>query len=165
MFTVSSRHNIVIIVHSALKSPAPSLPLTADGEWETTSFCGSWVEGRTAGGSRNFLSYWQNPRFSFTLCDEPDVPSGVNVKISLHQSCPDTELLPIGFHVYKVRLGHFVPFINWALKGVFCFIFTIKHVCNFLIACASPQLQQTGRDVLNFSEWVRASILNWSIWF
>ncbi|XP_037537621.1 calpain-10 [Nematolebias whitei] len=90
---------------SALKSPAPSLPLTADGEWETTSFCGSWVEGRTAGGSRNFLSYWQNPRFSFTVCDEPDVPSGVNVKISLHQSCPDTDLLPIGFHVYKVPRG------------------------------------------------------------
>ncbi|XP_017277596.1 calpain-10 isoform X2 [Kryptolebias marmoratus] len=90
---------------SALKSPAPSLPLTADGEWETSSFRGSWVEGRTAGGSRNFLSYWQNPCFSFPVCDEPDVTSGVNVRITLHQSRPDTDLLPIGFHVYKVPGG------------------------------------------------------------
>lgn len=92
----------VHVLLSALKSPAPSLPLTTDGEWETIYFRGMWVEGRTAGGSRNFLSYWQNPRFPFTVCDEPAVTSGVNVRITLHQSRPDTDLHPIGFHVYKV---------------------------------------------------------------
>ncbi|XP_012730137.2 calpain-10 [Fundulus heteroclitus] len=89
---------------SALKSPAPSLPLTTDGEWETIFFRGSWTEGRTAGGSRNFPSYWQNPCFPFTVCDdEPALTSGEAVRITLHQSCPDTDLHPIGFHVYKVQ--------------------------------------------------------------
>ncbi|XP_049889534.1 calpain-10 [Epinephelus moara] len=90
---------------SALKSPAPSLPLTTDGEWETSYFRGSWVEGSTAGGSRNFLSHWQNPCFPFTVCDESAVTSGVNVRITLHQSCPDTNLHPIGFHIYKFPEG------------------------------------------------------------
>lgn len=90
---------------SALKSPAPSLPLTADGEWETTYFRGSWVEGRTAGGSRNFLTHWQNPCFPFTVCEDPAVTSGLNVKIMLHQSRPDTDLHPIGFHIYEVLEG------------------------------------------------------------
>ncbi|KAM9844604.1 calpain-10 [Aulostomus maculatus] len=90
---------------SALKSPAPSLPLATDGEWETSSFRGSWMEGSTAGGSRNFLSHWQNPRFPFTVYDEPAVTAGINVRITLHQSVPDTHLHPIGFHVYKVSEG------------------------------------------------------------
>uniref|UniRef100_A0A665T5B8 Calpain 10 n=1 Tax=Echeneis naucrates TaxID=173247 RepID=A0A665T5B8_ECHNA len=87
---------------SALKSPAPSLPLTTDGEWETSYFRGSWVEGETAGGSRNFLSHWQNPCFPFTVCEHPAVTSGVNVRITLQQNRPDTDLHPIGFHIYKV---------------------------------------------------------------
>ncbi|XP_059201411.1 calpain-10 isoform X2 [Centropristis striata] len=86
----------------ALKSPAPSLPLTTDGEWETSYYQGSWVEGRTAGGSRNFLSHWQNPCFPFTVCDASAVTSGDNVRVTLHQSRPDTDLHPIGFHIYKV---------------------------------------------------------------
>ncbi|XP_028284086.1 calpain-10 [Parambassis ranga] len=86
---------------SALKSPAPSLPLTMDGEWETTYFQGSWVEGRTAGGSRNFPSHWQNPCFPFMVCDNPAVTSGVNVRVTLHQSQPDIDLYPIGFHIFK----------------------------------------------------------------
>ncbi|XP_030608778.1 calpain-10 [Archocentrus centrarchus] len=90
---------------SALKSPAPPLPLTADSEWETSIFRGSWVEGSTAGGSRNFLSHWQNPCFPFTVSDDPAVTSGVNVRITLHQSRADTDLLPIGFHIYKVLEG------------------------------------------------------------
>lgn len=90
---------------SALKCPAPSLPLTTDGEWETSYFRGSWVEGRTAGGSRNFLSHRQNPCFPFTVCDEPAVTSEVNVRITLHQSRPDTDLHPIGFHIYKLPEG------------------------------------------------------------
>lgn len=87
---------------SALKSQAPSLPLTSDGEWETSYFRGSWVEGRTAGGSRNFLSFWQNPHFPFTVCAESTETPEVNVKITLHQSRPDTQLHPIGFHIYKI---------------------------------------------------------------
>ncbi|KAF7662715.1 hypothetical protein LDENG_00227510 [Lucifuga dentata] len=90
---------------NALKSPAPSLPLT-DGEWETIYFRGSWVVGMNAGGSRNFLSHWQNPCFPFTVCDDPAVTSSaVNVRITLHQSHPDTDLHPIGFHIYKVPAG------------------------------------------------------------
>ncbi|KAF6728489.1 Calpain-10 [Oryzias melastigma] len=90
---------------TALKAPAPSLPLSPDSEWETTYFQGSWVSGSTAGGSRNFLSHRQNPCFPFTVHAEPTVKPGVNVRISLHQSRPDTDLLPIGFHVYKVSLA------------------------------------------------------------
>ncbi|XP_034039206.1 calpain-10 [Thalassophryne amazonica] len=90
---------------SALKSPAPSLPVTTNGEWETTYFRGTWEVGRTAGGSRNFVSHWQNPCFNFTLCDEPAITSGVNVRITLHQSRPDSDLYPIGFHIYKVPEG------------------------------------------------------------
>ncbi|XP_029970001.1 calpain-10 [Salarias fasciatus] len=84
---------------SALNSPAPSLPPPADAEWETRYFRGCWLEGSTAGGSRNFQSHWQNPNFPFSVCDEPE--PGANVRITLQQSRPDSELLPIGFHVYK----------------------------------------------------------------
>ncbi|XP_068196326.1 calpain-10 isoform X2 [Antennarius striatus] len=89
---------------SAIKSPAPSLPWRIDGEWETSSFQGSWVEGRTAGGSRNFQSHWQNPYFPFTVFDDTAVMS-VNVRVTLHQSRPDSDLLPIGFHIYKSKEG------------------------------------------------------------
>ncbi|XP_072219672.1 calpain-10 isoform X1 [Leuresthes tenuis] len=90
---------------SALKTPAPSLPLRTEGEWETSHFRGSWEEGRTAGGSRNFPSHWQNPRFPFTVCDEPEATEAVNVSVTLRQSCPDSDLHPIGFHIYKVSAG------------------------------------------------------------
>lgn len=87
---------------SALKMPATSLPSSTEGEWETSNFRGTWLEGSTAGGSRNFLSYWQNPNFPFTVCDESSATAGVNVRITLQQNRPDTNLLPIGFHIYKV---------------------------------------------------------------
>lgn len=90
---------------SALKMPATSLPLPTEGEWETSNFQGLWVEGRTAGGSRNFLSHWQNPNFPFTVCDESTVTPEVNVRITLQQNRPDTDLLPIGFHIYKLSEG------------------------------------------------------------
>lgn len=60
------------------------------------------MEGKTAGGSRNFLSHRQNPRFPFTVCDESAVTAGDNVRITLHQRRPDADLHPIGFHIYKV---------------------------------------------------------------
>ncbi|XP_047444824.1 calpain-10 [Mugil cephalus] len=117
---------------SALKSPAPSLPLTTDGEWETSYFRGSWVEGRTAGGSRNFLSHWQNPSFPFTVSDEP---SGVNVRITLQQSRPDTDLHPIGFHVYQVREGESEQTIPRDEDPVascipHCYTQDVSHACS-----------------------------------
>ncbi|XP_076001169.1 calpain-10 isoform X2 [Genypterus blacodes] len=90
---------------SALKSPAPSLPSTTDGEWEIVCFQGSWVMGTNAGGSRNFPSHWQNPCFPFTVCDDTAATSEVNVRITLHQTSHDTDLYPIGFHIYKVAAG------------------------------------------------------------
>ncbi|XP_071782996.2 calpain-10 [Centroberyx gerrardi] len=90
---------------SALKTPGPSLPLVTDGEWESSYFQGMWVVGMNAGGSRNFLSHWQNPWFPFTVCDDPAGTSEANVRITLHQSRPDTDLHPIGFHIYKVPEG------------------------------------------------------------
>ncbi|XP_068605145.1 calpain-10 [Brachionichthys hirsutus] len=93
---------------SAIKSPAPSLPWRTDGEWETSSFQGSWVEGSTAGGSRNFPSHWQNPRFPFTVCGDA-AAAPANVRVTLHQSRPDSDLLPIGFHVYKCKKGELEP--------------------------------------------------------
>ncbi|XP_061696037.1 calpain-10 isoform X2 [Syngnathoides biaculeatus] len=96
---------------SALSSPAPILPLTSDGEWETTRFRGSWVEGSSAGGSRNFPTHGQNPRFPFTVCEEP-VTAGHDIKVTLRQSRADTDLLPIGFHIYKIPAGdqcHSIP--------------------------------------------------------
>ncbi|XP_028987445.1 calpain-10 isoform X2 [Betta splendens] len=64
---------------SALKSPAPSLPVPTDGEWETTYF--------QAGDNA------------------PAGTTGANVRVTLQQSRPDTDLLPIGFHIYKVPEG------------------------------------------------------------
>ncbi|XP_057714308.1 calpain-10 isoform X2 [Corythoichthys intestinalis] len=96
---------------SALRSPAPLLPLNPDGEWETSHLRGSWVERSSAGGSRNFPSHGQNPCFRFTVCDEPVKPS-LNVKVTLRQSRTDSDLFPIGFHIYKIPAGeqnHSVP--------------------------------------------------------
>lgn len=87
---------------SALKSSAVSLPLTV-GEWEDSHFQGAWVEGSTAGGSRNFQSHWRNPRFLFRVCDDPMKTPGVNIKISLHQCHLKKELHPIGFHIYEAK--------------------------------------------------------------
>ncbi|XP_061152255.1 calpain-10 isoform X1 [Syngnathus typhle] len=96
---------------SALKNPAPLLPSITNGEWETNHFRGSWVEGRSAGGSRNFPSHIHNPHFPFTVCDEPILP-GLNVKVNLRQNRADADLLPIGFHIYKIPAGeqnHSIP--------------------------------------------------------
>lgn len=103
MFLIYLWRHLVGCLLSALKMPATPLPLSTEGEWETSTFQGVWVEGRTAGGSRNFLSHWQNPSFPFTVCDESTVTSEVNVRITLQQNRPETDLLPIGFHIYKVR--------------------------------------------------------------
>lgn len=85
---------------SALKSPVQSLPVTGGGQWEDTYFQGAWVEGSTAGGSRNFQSHWCNPRFPFSVCDDLMKTPEVNIKISLHQRHLK-ELHPIGFHIYQ----------------------------------------------------------------
>nr|XP_046188577.1 calpain-10 isoform X1 [Oncorhynchus gorbuscha]XP_046188578.1 calpain-10 isoform X1 [Oncorhynchus gorbuscha]XP_046188579.1 calpain-10 isoform X1 [Oncorhynchus gorbuscha]XP_046188580.1 calpain-10 isoform X1 [Oncorhynchus gorbuscha] len=91
---------------SAVKTPGPSLPLvTEGGEWETNYLQGAWVTGSSAGGSRNFLSHWQNPRFPVTMGDNIAGSTGVNVRVTLHQNCPDTDLQAIGFHLYKTPEG------------------------------------------------------------
>lgn len=92
-----------VLLHSALKNPALSLPLTVGGEWEDSYFHGAWVKGSTAGGGRNFESHWCNPQFLFSVCDDPVNTPGVNIKISLHQSHPLKELHPIGFHIYEAK--------------------------------------------------------------
>ncbi|CAB1317128.1 unnamed protein product [Coregonus sp. 'balchen'] len=63
---------------SAVKTPGPSLPLVTEGEWETIYLRGAWVTGSSAGGSRNFLSHWQNPRFPVTMGDNLAGSTGVN---------------------------------------------------------------------------------------
>lgn len=90
---------------SSLKNPALSLPLTVAGDWEDSYFQGAWVEGSTAGGSRNFQSHWCNPHFLFSVCEDPMKTPGVNIKISLHQNHSRKELHPIGFHIYKAKNG------------------------------------------------------------
>ncbi|XP_067109670.1 calpain-10 [Osmerus mordax] len=84
---------------SALKAPGPSLPLVT-GEWETVYFRGAWVTGSSAGGGRNFLSHWRNPRFPVVVGDHVAGTPGVNVQVTLRQNHPDTDLQPIGFHLY-----------------------------------------------------------------
>uniref|UniRef100_A0A3B5LJA8 Calpain 10 n=1 Tax=Xiphophorus couchianus TaxID=32473 RepID=A0A3B5LJA8_9TELE len=124
---------------SALKSPAPSLPLTSDGEWETSFLRGSWIEGRTAGGSRNFPSYWKNPCFPFAVCDEPALTSGVNVRITLHQSRPDTDLHPIGFHVYKVsQISRDNPFSLFTQKDPVASCIPHCYTQDVSLACTLP---------------------------
>lgn len=36
------------------------------------------------------------------MCDDPLETPGVNIKVTLHQSRPENDLHPIGFHIYKV---------------------------------------------------------------
>uniref|UniRef100_H3DCW3 Calpain 10 n=1 Tax=Tetraodon nigroviridis TaxID=99883 RepID=H3DCW3_TETNG len=91
--------------HKCTKTPRTFVPLPTDGQWDSTYFQGSWAEGRTAGGSRNFRSHFQNPHFPFTVCDDSATSSGTVVRINLHQKRPETDLHPIGFHVYKVQSG------------------------------------------------------------
>ncbi|XP_034146145.1 calpain-10 isoform X3 [Esox lucius] len=90
---------------SAIKTPVPSLPLGTEGEWETNFFQGKWVLGSTAGGSRNFLSHWQNPHFLVTMGSDLAGLTGDNFRVILHQNCPDTDLQAIGFHLYKAPEG------------------------------------------------------------
>ncbi|KAL0966466.1 hypothetical protein UPYG_G00295610 [Umbra pygmaea] len=99
---------------SALKTTGPSLPLVTEGEWETNSFQGTWVAGSTAGGSRNFRSHWQNPHFLVTMGNDLSGSAGDNVRVTLHQTCPDTDTQAIGFHLYKAPEGQGAVELNIA---------------------------------------------------
>ncbi|KAJ8011591.1 hypothetical protein DPEC_G00059840 [Dallia pectoralis] len=90
---------------SAIKTPVPSLPLETEGEWGTNYFQGKWILGSTAGGSRNYLSHWQNPHFLVTIDSDLAGSTGDNIRFTLHQDCPDTDLKAIGFHLYKAPEG------------------------------------------------------------
>ncbi|NP_113861.1 calpain-10 [Rattus norvegicus] len=87
-------------VRLATKGASPGAALPA-GEWETVQLQGSWRAGQTAGGSRNFASYPCNPCLPFS------VPEGAGpryIRITLQQHCrlSDSQLHPIGFHVFQV---------------------------------------------------------------
>ncbi|XP_063049058.1 calpain-10 [Engraulis encrasicolus] len=70
-----------------------------EGEWESSSFHGSWTPGVSAGGSRNFPSHRQNPHFLLTVTYDP---GATNVRVTLRQNCPESKCQAIGFHIYKV---------------------------------------------------------------
>lgn len=87
-------------VRPVAKGASPGAALPA-GEWETLQLRGCWRAGQTAGGSRNFASYLCNPCLPFS------VPAGSGprcIRITLHQHCQlsDSQLHPIGFHVFQV---------------------------------------------------------------
>lgn len=87
-------------VRLATKGASPGAALPA-GEWETVQLQGSWRAGQTAGGSRNFASYPCNPCLPFS------VPEGAGpryIRLTLQQHCrlSDSQLHPIGFHVFQV---------------------------------------------------------------
>ncbi|XP_023577886.1 calpain-10 isoform X2 [Octodon degus] len=81
----------------------PSTALPA-GEVETVQLQGCWKAGQTAGGSRNFSSYPCNPCFPFLV---PEGAATRCVHITLQQHCrrSDSQLHPIGFHVFQVPEG------------------------------------------------------------
>ncbi|XP_015337155.1 LOW QUALITY PROTEIN: calpain-10 [Marmota marmota marmota] len=90
-------------VRPAAKGASPGAALPS-GEWETLQLRGCWRAGRTAGGSRNFASYLCNPCLPFSV---PEGSSPRCIRITLHQHCPlsDSQLHPIGFHVFQVPAG------------------------------------------------------------
>ncbi|EHB16167.1 Calpain-10, partial [Heterocephalus glaber] len=83
----------------AAQGTDPRAALPAD-QVETMQLRGCWKAGWTAGGSRNFASYPCNPCLPFS------VPEGAGprcVRITLQQHCRlgDSQLHPIGFHVFQ----------------------------------------------------------------
>ncbi|XP_043558310.1 calpain-10 isoform X1 [Chiloscyllium plagiosum] len=72
----------------------------SEGEWEIMQFTDSWINGKSAGGSRNFPTYSTNPHLPFSILSETGIG---NVRITLCQESVDGQFLPIGFHVYQVQ--------------------------------------------------------------
>ncbi|XP_076150665.1 calpain-10 [Alosa pseudoharengus] len=87
---------------SAVRMREAVAPSSLEGEWETSSCHGSWTPGSSAGGSRNFPSHRQNPRFPLTVTYDP---GGPNVRVTLCQNCSESACQAIGFHIYKVLDG------------------------------------------------------------
>ncbi|XP_069861709.1 calpain-10 [Dipodomys merriami] len=81
-------------------------PRTAQpaGEWETVQLRGLWRAGQTAGGSRNFASYPCNPCLPFSV-PEGAGPRCVRITLCQHCQLADSQLYPIGFHVFQVPSG------------------------------------------------------------
>lgn len=90
----------VSAVRLATKASSPGTALPA-GEWETVQLRGCWRAGQTAGGSRNFASYPCNPCLPFSV---PEGSGPRYIRITLHQHCRlnDSQLHPIGFHIFQV---------------------------------------------------------------
>ncbi|XP_005411212.1 PREDICTED: calpain-10 isoform X2 [Chinchilla lanigera] len=74
------------------------------GEVETVQLRGCWKAGQTAGGSRNFASYPCNPCLPF-LVPEGAGPRCVRITLQQHCRLGDSQLHPIGFHVFQVPEG------------------------------------------------------------
>ncbi|XP_041037824.1 calpain-10 isoform X1 [Carcharodon carcharias] len=82
--------------------PLTQFEENSEGEWEIMQFTDSWINGKSAGGSRNFPTYNTNPHLPFSILS--DTGAG-NVRITLCQENFDGQFLPIGFHVYQVHSG------------------------------------------------------------
>ncbi|XP_048460530.1 calpain-10 [Rhincodon typus] len=80
--------------------PLTQLEENSEGEWEIMQFTDSWINGKNAGGSRNFPTYSTNPHLPFSILSETGIG---NVRITLCQESVDGQFLPIGFHVYQVH--------------------------------------------------------------
>ncbi|XP_060690704.1 calpain-10 isoform X2 [Hemiscyllium ocellatum] len=80
--------------------PFTQLEENSEGEWEIMQFTDSWINGKSAGGSRNFPTYSTNPHLPFSILSETGIG---NVRITLCQESVDGQFLPIGFHIYQVH--------------------------------------------------------------
>ncbi|XP_048398763.1 calpain-10 [Stegostoma tigrinum] len=80
--------------------PLTQLEENSEGEWEIMQFTDSWINGKNAGGSRNFPTYSTNPHLPFSILSETGIG---NVRITLCQESVNGQFLPIGFHVYQVH--------------------------------------------------------------
>ncbi|XP_069753253.1 calpain-10 isoform X2 [Narcine bancroftii] len=100
---------------SAVKASHPLAKFgeNAEGEWEIIHFTDSWMEGKSAGGSRNFPTYSTNPHLSFSVFSSTGTG---NVRITLCQEYFDGQFLPIGFHVYQVHNTNNINQVSCQLK-------------------------------------------------
>ncbi|XP_029417502.1 calpain-10 isoform X3 [Nannospalax galili] len=96
------------VVRSATKGSSPGTALPA-GEWETVQLQGCWRAGQTAGGSRNFASYPRNPCLPFSVPEDAG-PRYVRITLQQHCQLSDSQLHPIGFHVFQQSGTHRADF-------------------------------------------------------
>uniref|UniRef100_A0A3Q3XLC8 Uncharacterized protein n=1 Tax=Mola mola TaxID=94237 RepID=A0A3Q3XLC8_MOLML len=75
--------------------------------WEVNMFEGNWIRGSTAGGCRNYITFWTNPQIKLKLEDADDDDDVCSVVIALMQKNrrqlrkKGMDLQTIGFAVYE----------------------------------------------------------------